>query len=150
MCRPVFMEEKLADFDFDVMDTRTKSESGVEMTVRRIGTTEPLLSKDGKPVTLKVLGPDSETFRSLSREQSRARIVKQATGQPADDDSIDRDTVDILAACTKGWSNVNAKDGTPIPFSADAARDLYRQYPAIRDQVDAFMGARVNFTKASS
>lgn len=140
------------EFDLEQMETRTLSETGVELALRSVGGTEPLLTKDGKQISLLVLGPDSETYRSKMRENMQKRVQRQANGQKDADDATaaERDGIELLALCTKGWSNMNGKDGSPLPFTTEAARQLYSRYPAIRDQVDVFMGNRVNFTKASS
>ena len=139
------------DFHLPGLDTKTLSEEGVDMPVKTLKG-DTLKDKDGKPVTLKVLGPDSAKYRALTRAQIRKRIQRSSVPGAAGEATFEEDEADalgILVACTVGWSGINGKDGQPVPFSADACRTLYTNFPAIRDQVDVFVTQRVNFTMAS-
>jgi len=138
------------DFNLPGMDTRTLSEEGVDMQVKSLQG-EVLKDADGKPVTLKLLGPDSDKYRAMTRQQVRKRF-QRAAGADATKDTFAEDEADalnILVACTVGWSGVNTTKGEPIPCTPDTVRALYTNFPAIRDQADVFMASRANFTKAS-
>ena len=138
------------DFNLPGMDTRTLSEEGVDMQVKSLQG-EHLKDADGKPVTLKLLGPDSDKYRAMTRQQVRKRFSR-AAGADATKDTFAEDEADalnILVACTVGWSGVNTTKGEPIPCTPDTVRALYTNFPAIRDQADVFMATRANFTKAS-
>lgn len=139
------------DFALPGLDTRTLSETGVDMPVKSLQG-DAMKDKDGNPVTLKLLGPDSDRYRSMTRAQVRKRIQRASAGVAAPADSYaedEADALDILVACTVGWSGVNTTKGEPIPCTPETVRALYQGFPVIRDQADVFMASRVNFTKAS-
>lgn len=138
------------EFDLIGMDTKTLSEEGVEMVVKRLNSDAPLTDKNGNPVKIRVLGPDSVKYRSLTRAQVRKRVQRAAAGNnEINFDEDEADALEILVACTTAWTGVNTPDGKPIQCAADNIRKLYINYPAIRDQVDFFISQRGNFTKAS-
>lgn len=140
-------------FDLAQVDTKTLSEAGVDMPVRNIKG-EPLIARNGKPITIKLLGPDSNKYRALTRAQVRKRLTQMADGKPtlsdAEFDETERDLLDVLVACTLSWDNVLDTDGKLIAHSDDAALNLYLNYPVIREQVDGFLSSRANFLQASS
>ena len=85
----------------------------------------------------------------------RAQIKKRMarSGMPTEEQSLEDegDLVDLLATCTMGWNGVLEKGKKqPVPFSQEACRQLYKSFPVIRDQVDAFIANRANFILASS
>lgn len=141
------------DFDLDALDTKTPSENGVDMPLRDLSG-QPMTDKAGKPVTIRVKGPDSDTYRRLTRAQVRKRLEQAAAGEKlAEDEDAERnesDAIDIMAACTVSWQGINDKAGNPIPCDVKNAAELYRRYPTVRDQVDLFISARSNFSLVSS
>lgn len=141
------------DFALPGMDTKTLSEEGVEMIVNRLNSTDPLTDKDGNPVKIKLLGPDSAKYRALSRLQVRKRLSRMAAAGQAEAEKFAADDeteiIAVLAACTISWSGILTTKGAPIPCTAETAAALYTGFPAIRDQADLFMAQRENFTKAS-
>lgn len=141
------------DFDLDSIDTLSASEKGVEMPVKDLAGTQ-MTDKGGKPVSITLKGPDSETYRKLTRAQVRKRIDRAAKGDKTEDDALaaeaEADAIDIMAACTVGWAGINDKAGKPIPCTAENARQLYQRYPIIREQVDLFVSNRLNFLPVSS
>lgn len=142
------------DFALPGMDTKTLSEEGVEMVVKKLGSTEPLKDKDGNVVKIKLLGPDSAKYRSLTRAQVRKRLSRMSTADApeAADAMADEDEADVLAtlaSCTVGWTGILTTKGEAIPCTLENALALYAKYPVIRDQVDVFIAQRGNFTKAS-
>lgn len=137
-------------FDLDVIDTKTRSEAGVYMAVKALDGT-PLLNSSGTPVEIMVKGPDSADYTRLLRTQIKKRMAR--SGIPTEDQSVEdeADLVELLVACTMGWKGVLEKGKKePVPFTADACRQLYQSFPVIRDQVDSFIASRANFTPASS
>ena len=60
---------------------------------------------------------------------------------------IDDMTSDMLANCTIGWRSLEL-NGEPYPFSLDNARKVYRDYPAIRDEINVAVANRANFLLA--
>lgn len=142
------------DFALDGIDTKTLSEAGVNVVIKMINSKEPLKAANGEVVSIKVLGPDSGKYRTLSRAQIRKRLVRRAEGQTevtdADMDEGDRDAMEILAGCTVGWTGVLDKAGKPIPCTFENALKLFEGYPVVREQVDLFISERSNFLQASS
>ncbi|CAB4130458.1 hypothetical protein UFOVP119_82 [uncultured Caudovirales phage] len=141
------------NFDLDGIDTKTLSDSGVKMQVMKFGTSEPLKARNGGLVMLTVRGPDSDTYRQYTRAQVNKRLQRQADERKArevDFDEVDTDSLTLLVNSTMGWENVLDTDGNPIPFTKENCTALYRNYPVLREQVDAFISNRANFLKASS
>jgi hypothetical protein len=143
------------EFALDAVDTRTLSEAGVDVTIMKLDSDVPLRAANGDLVTIKVLGPDSAKYRSLTRVQIRKRLSRMAAGKQTEltEDEVletEADTLDILAACTLGWAGVLTPAGEPIPCTQENARKLYENYPLVREQVDQFMSQRANFLKALS
>lgn len=137
-------------FDLDVIDTKTRSETGAAMTIKALDG-NPLRNSAGEPVQIVVKGPDSEAYTRLLRAQIKKRMAR--SGIPTEEQSLedDADLVQLLVACTLGWSGVLEKSsGEAVIFSAEACRKLYESFPVIRDQVDAFIANRANFTMAPS
>lgn len=142
------------EFALEGIDTKTLSEAGVDVVIKKLNSSEPLLAANGEPVSIKVLGPDSGKYRTLSRAQIRKRLAKRAAGETeiteADMDETDRDAIEMMAGCTVGWKNVLDKAGKPIPCTVENAIKLYTYYPVLREQVDLFISERSNFLQASS
>jgi hypothetical protein len=106
---------------------------------------EPLL-QDKKPVTIKLLGTDSTTWRNLNRDRSRALSIKmqKKRSKQIDFTMSDEDSCEMLAACTLGWAGID-ENKKPLEFSKEAAYEMYINHLWIREQVDAFIGDRANF-----
>lgn len=137
-------------FDLVAIDTKTLSEAGVPMTVRGLDGA-PLVNSAGGQVQITVKGPDSADYMRLLRAQIRKRVARSGTPTEEQAAEDDNDLIELLTACTTGWSGVLSKeDGNPVAFSADACRQLYNAFPVLRDQVDRFIGERANFIPASS
>lgn len=141
------------NFDLAEIDTKTLSDKGVDMVVTKLNSDEPLLAKNGKPVTIIVLGPDSDVYRDISRTQVKKRLRQQADNKKIGDidlEDIESEALAMMVSCTVGWKNVLDLEGKEIPFTAEGARSLYSNYPIVREQVDAFVVNRAHFIKASS
>lgn len=140
-------------FDLAEVDTKTLSEQGVPMVVKKLDSLEALIARNGKPVTLMLLGPDSPVYRDFTRRQVRKRLSRMNDAKKLaeiDFDETETETLDLLASCTVGWENVLDIEGNAIEFSTENARKLYVNYPVVREQVDIFVANRAHFLKASS
>lgn len=106
------------NFDISMLDTRTRSEAGVPMPILNPRSGAPFLGEDLQPVTITLLGPNSNAFRAANRElqQRRADYASRNVKMGADD--FERERFDMLVALTKGWS-FDAMGGQPFPFSPD-------------------------------
>ncbi|CAB4180561.1 hypothetical protein UFOVP1040_77 [uncultured Caudovirales phage] len=148
-------------FQLDTLDTRTLSELGVEMVVRKIGSMEAVWTTPKgatEPVQMKIrlLGPDSDKYASLQRTISAQRIARAgdasrssgALDPTQEYKLLDEEELESLAALTLSWQGMfNAETGEAIPCNQQTAAELYRQCPAIRDQASRFSGSRVNFSQ---
>lgn len=145
----------MADLKFDLgeVDTKTRSEEGVAMTIRKLDGTE--LTRDGKPVQIFLRGPDSEAYLAGQQAQVRKRLSRAADrgslkAADIDLDEADRDALELMVSCTVKWDGVKTPDGKPIDCTPDNVRALYQNYPLIREQVDVFITNRAHFIAAPS
>lgn len=153
---------------------KARAEEGAEMIVRdRLaplvddetspfdGEFPPLLSREGTPCTLTLLGGDSETAKRFDRQRAAAaqnRVVVsmfgkgKARGNVTVEDIAEQAQHDLdkLVTLTVGWYGFEGEDDEPIPFSAEAVRELYEQDPDTREQAIQFIGDRAAFFARSS
>lgn len=139
---------KKKTIDLSSIDTVAGSNEGFEVQIYHPGTNEDL------GITINILGKDSDEFQKVSRAQSKKRMAKLAKGggfrtSVISVEEIDRDGLELLAACTKSWSGVIV-EGKTVECNKDNAIDLYERFPWIKEQVDAAMGDRANFIKGLS
>jgi len=133
--------------DIAAFDTVASSSDGAKMEVRNPKTGEVLRHEDGRPFTITFLGKDSETFRTLARQQSDRRIAtSMRTRAPTLTAVIEKDDLELIVAMTQEWDII--LDGKPAPSDAKSYRAAYIKYPWLREQGDEFVGVRANFIKA--
>ena len=138
------MEKKMVDLA--AIDTVKGSNEGFDVRIYHPGTNEDL------DITISVLGKDSDLFQKVSRNQNKKRMAKMQKGGFRNTTSIpieqvESDGVDLLAACTTGWTGV-VIDKKEIEFSKDNAVMVYERFPWIKEQIDTAIGDRANFIKA--
>jgi len=126
--------------DFNLTEA---SEQGADMQLEHPVTGEPL-EHDGKPMVIHLAGVDSVAYRKKQRALQNKRLQLMARSRKPDFDDIDSDGVELLAACTLGWSGL-VMGGKELKFTRAEAVDLYEKQVWIREQVDAFVGDRANF-----
>lgn len=133
----------LATLDMAAADT------GAVMTVRHPISDAVLEGTDGQPITITLAGSDSERFRKVQRASANRRLKTQSSrrGQITSEE-IEADALETLAACTIAWHGL-VVDGEALECNAVNARKAYKRLPWLREQVDAFVGDRANFLKAS-
>lgn len=107
-----------------------------------------LFNDDGSPMTISVLGADSE-IAIKSRNASSNRRIQQGARVKITAESINGDANSYLAKLTAGW-NITMGGGKP-EFSYDAVLALYANPKLlfIKEQVDAAISERSNFLKGS-
>lgn len=108
-----------------------------------------------------ILGKDSDNFKAITTAQNKKRLTKMMRGNLVKPDLIsqgelDSDAVDALVAVTKGWfsdaaglkpESLSIKAGEEtVSFSAENCKRLYTEMPWIKEQVDAAVADRANFT----
>jgi len=106
-------------------------------------TGERLSDKEGA-VTITLIGAQSRSGRENRRRAYNRRMRNVADQHVDAADEAERDSAQMLASLTRGWTNVGDATG-PIPFSYDAAVKVYTDLPWIRMQVDAFVSNLANF-----
>lgn len=125
------------------------AESGAVMTVRHPVSDAVLEGTDGQAITITLAGSDSERFRKVQRASTNRRLKTQSSrrGQVTSEE-LEADSLETLAACTISWRGL-VVDGEALECNAANARKAYKRLPWLKEQVDAFVGDRANFLKAS-
>jgi len=125
--------------DLNQLQTVSSHDEGAECNI--------LSPIDGMPtdVFIKIKGADSKAWRAAKKSQ-----MSQIIAARADDklDKLDYDSMDAeaLAEVTISWKGIT-KDGKPYGFSKENALTLYKESPAVLNQLLAFIEQRANFTK---
>ncbi|QPB10617.1 hypothetical protein [Bacteriophage sp. 438212] len=134
--------------DLSTLDTSELANQGALLELRDPAG-NPVLQEDGSPVTLILLGEDSDVVTQINNRNANQFLRgTSGSGQSVTAEMSRTNEINKFAAATVAWSGI-VVDGEEVPFSTDAAKGLYRRFPWIRDQVRAFIGDRANFTKAS-
>lgn len=112
----------------------------------------PIRDAAGNEAWVDLHSADSEPARKAQRAITNARLSMR-NRNALDAKRLETEGTELLADLTAGWSLLSL-DGEPIdvPFSRANAVELYSEPSLawIREQADAFVGARENFSKASS
>lgn len=128
------------------VDTKAASNEGAIMEVRDANGA-PLLQEDDRPVTITLLGKDSEVFTKHEAHVTNLRLA-QGTRVKLTAEALNADALAGLARCTVAWDGIGiGEDSTPCNF--ENAKRLYTMFPDIKDQVSRFVDDRANFLKAS-
>jgi hypothetical protein len=149
--------------DISKWDTVAGSNDGTHVSIY-----DPEVNAD-TGIFIEVLGKDSDEFQRVSREQSKKRMSKMSKGgfrntAPIPVEEIERDGIELLAACTKSWEHRPMKadksgwgnphkgmiyiKGEKFPFSRESVLSVYIRFPWIKEQVDTAIGDRANFIKS--
>lgn len=132
--------------DLKQFDTVAASNVGFELQLVNPSNGEEL------PIFITVLGRDSDEFRKLQAELNRRRLNKLARSgrHRSTDDDFEADGVQLLAVCTKAWRDGDKPkltiDGEELECNRANAARVYSRFPWIKDQVDAAVLDRANFT----
>ncbi len=150
----------ISQFDSLKTNTRTLELEGPDdkPLMYDTGETEDSGKKDdaGDPIMVPVLGrvtmelvsSDSSEYTSVYKQQvtntvqrvgKRGKNKHNVTG-----DSVAQDKLELLVACTKGWTGWQ-DGGVDFPYSKRNARALLERLPFVREQVDEFVHDRGNF-----
>lgn len=125
--------------DLNQLQTVTSHDEGAECNI--------LSPIDGSKtdVFIKIKGADSKVWRSAKKTQMSQIIAARADDKM---DDLDYESMDAeaLAEATISWRGIT-KDGKPYGFSKENALKLYKESPAVTNQLLAFIEQRANFTK---
>jgi len=127
-------------------------------TVELVGIDDqPLFNDDGTPMTITVLGEDSDVAVK-SRHSMTDRRLKHGAAAKLTGESLDGDGVAHLVKMTVGWSLTPSKlvpgvdpglgEGV-VPYTPGAATKIYSnpKLKIIRDQPDNASTVRANFLR---
>lgn len=119
---------------------------------------EPRLpgGESGIGATITVCGPQSAAVRAHNEARydmaRRREAMAKKRGKEVDSiglAEIEGALIDLAVAHTTGWTGF-VDGGQPVPFTPQAARDLYTKHPWLRDQVLAEGQELGNFLPKSS
>ena len=127
--------------DLSTLDLSVAASEGATLTLTHPGTGEDLYSDD-KPMTITVLGKDSAEYRGAIRKAANARMKNRKKVDTVE--ALESESVGLMSTITTGWSGITV-DGEEMAFNAENAKELYRRFHWIREQVDAFVDERANF-----
>lgn len=131
----------MANYDLSDFDVLTSNEGVWCDLVTPKG--DPLLNCNGDRMRIKVVGTDSPKFKQVeSKIQERKLKNKQLI---TSSEAQREDTIELLSNASVDWENFY-KNGKPLEkFSTAEVANLYREYPFIKEQIDRYIGNRINF-----
>lgn len=129
--------------DLTQFDTKSVANTGVPMPVH-LPDGSPLLKPDKSPVTITLLGHDSDLLTKVRNSQTNASL----RGAPITAEIARTNEINLFAKATVAWDGIGIGE-EETEFSEENARRLYREFPWIRDQVRTFIYDRSRFMKAS-
>ena len=133
--------------DFAKLDTVAGSNEGITVRLFHPG------SKEDLDTTIRVLGCDSDSYKAKVHERQQARTKKAMRGgvfaavTPPSPQEIDKAAIELLAAVTVSWEGVEFA-GEKLACTFENAVRFYTEVPWAREQVDAEVHDRRNFTKS--
>ena len=138
----------MSTFNISSLDSREAAGAGKPMTVRHPVSGEPLYTdatetEKGRPVTITLLGSDSAIAEKIQREAQRRRL-KKGFGHKTTPEELDAETLNLLAALTVAWDGIGNADGE-IECTTENAKQVYRDFPWIKKQVDEYVVDLGNF-----
>lgn len=126
------------------LDTKKACNEGADFVPTHPNTGSPL------DVVIRVLGRDSDiyvsTLRKLSNKRMRNLGINPASvRQTITSERQFEEELELLARCIKSWEGFLGEDGEPIPCNYENAVEILREFPWLREQIDAFITDRSNF-----
>ena len=134
--------------DISSLDTSARAEEGADLVVRHPTEGYPLKDADGRLLTIRVVGRDSERSRRAEQAVQDRRVRMNKGRGFLSSAEMDDDLIEVLAACTLGWEPFTLH-GEVYEYSRENARKLYERVIFIREQVEAFRSDRANFLPSS-
>lgn len=124
--------------DIKFLDTKSAAERGLTFTVKQPE------SGEETDVKISVVGAGSRVHKEALREYQRAADVVKKEYEGKEDSIEAEDAYNLVLArfvakCTKGWSGLTS-EGEQLPFSEEAAINLYLCSPDTLSQVIAQIG----------
>ncbi len=119
-------------------------EDAEAVTIRNPSPGEDLLNDNGEPMQVFVVGSDSAAFRRIKSDM----FAKNRKAKNVSFDRAEAQSLEVLALATTDFKNIQL-DGEALEYSKQAAIDLYRAYPWIKEQVDEAIVNRSDFLTGS-
>lgn len=131
--------------DLNTLDFETSADAGARLDLYHPTTNAPT------GAWLQLLGADSDVYRSAQRKLLRQRLKQIAKTRRAalTPEELEEEALDLLVVATTGFGGFTSS-GTPVEFSADAVRALYKRHNWIREQAEEFISDRANFLPKSA
>jgi len=123
---------------YDIDDIKVV-ENGTNMQIVHPTTGEPLYDEENKPVTLELVGQDSDIYRKISNRITNKRAKMRPGRLTAE--RIESDTLEIIEACTTGWSNNLVLNGE----QPQTAKEIYQRRKWLREQAEQHIHDRANY-----
>lgn len=133
-------------FDLSQFDTVAAANQGATLHLRHPATGKKLEDAEGNPITITLAGSDSDLYRKAQRQITNRRLneTKKRGGLKMTSEELEEEALDILVACTLGWSSNLVIDGE-VPANA---RKIYQRLPWTKEQADDFVNERSHFLAA--
>ena len=134
----------------DLNDLAPSSDTAV-LTLRHPTDGSVLMNDDGTPMTITLMGSDSEPYQKSQRSATNRRLAqtgKRGGQSKLTAEELLADNIEALTAVTKSW-NVTLDKAKP-ECEAPVVRQTYKKFIWLREQVDDFVGDRANFVKDSA
>jgi len=125
--------------DLNSIKVAENSEEGADLIVLHPVTFEET------DIVIKLAGMDSAKYRNQVKKIAERRMGKRQNNK-IDLDAAERQSAEILGACTLKWKGVE-RDGIPVECTFANAVEIYADPNLrwLREQVDAFIAERSNF-----
>lgn len=133
--------------DLAALDLSNKSSQSATLQLEHPVTGEELTivsptTGEETPVTITLVGMDSETYRHAQNAVANRRI--NGRRKKISVEELNRESIEILARCTLGWQGI-VVDGQELAPDVENAVKLYTRFPWIKEQADAFASDRANY-----
>lgn len=126
------------------------SNTGIDMIlIHPVSGLEIIDTETSEPVTLKVVGAESDVYKEAQRRITNQKLSK-AKGKKDISftaEELEAFRIQLIAACIRGWSHIGLGEAKELPYSEQNAKRLLVTAPWILEQVETFVGDRANFTQ---
>lgn len=126
--------------DFSTIDLAAAADRGADCHLDHPVTGEPLYTKEGQPIVMRVLGADSREFRAAIAAAAERNANKKRMSL----DAAEAGAIDLLSKLVTGWKGIEW-EGKALEFTLENVRMFLTKFPPIRQQIDQFIADRSNF-----
>lgn len=124
------------------LDSVSVANEGSELTVLHPATQEET------DIKIILRGADSDEYRSNTRRrvEQMQRNAKLKNQPDMDVKDLEDKHIELLAGLTLSWTGVQ-KGEEDVPCTPENVKDIYTNWPWIKEQVNKFVEDRANFIK---